>query len=130
VIEPAELAVLDPRLAPVLSRWPAVLDELMRRAVRRSHRLGIQLAIGELQGVDVRLLTMLWHIAERWGRVTLAGVVLPFGLTHETLGRLVGAQRPTVTSALSELAERGAVRRLPGGRGWLLAHEGRRAGGH
>jgi CRP-like cAMP-binding protein len=128
-IEPAELAVLDGQLLPALARWPTVLDELMRRTVRRSNRLALQLAIGELQGVDVRLNNMLWHLAERWGRVTLAGVVVPFALTHEILGRLVGAQRPTVTSALSELAERGVVRRLPDGRGWLLAHEGRHAGG-
>jgi hypothetical protein len=115
-----ELAVLDVRLTPLLTRWPAMLDELLRRNVVRAHRLGLQLAIGELQGVDVRLEAMLWHIAERWGRVTLAGVVVPFCLTHETLGRVVGARRPSVTTALTALNERGAVRRLPDGT-WLLA---------
>jgi hypothetical protein len=50
--------------------------------------------------------------------VTSAGTVLPVTLTHETLGALVGARRPTVTLALGELAGRGAVVRQ--GRSWLL----------
>jgi hypothetical protein len=44
--------------------------------------------------------------------------MLPLALTHETLGGLVGARRPTVTLALRELTERGAlVHQSPG---WLL----------
>jgi len=50
--------------------------------------------------------------------VTPGGTVLPLALTHETLGALVGARRPTVTLALGDLSERGAVLRQ--GRAWLL----------
>jgi hypothetical protein len=121
VLEPSELAVLDGRLGPVIGRWPALMGKLIHRVVRRSQRMALLTAIGELQGVDVRLEALLWFLAERWGRVTLAGVVVPFALTHETLGRLIGARRPSVTSALTALAATGSVRRLPD-RTWLLAN--------
>ena len=51
----------------------------------------------------------MWLLAESWGRVTQAGIRLPLGLTHDVLGALVGARRPTVTLALRELTERGAI---------------------
>jgi DNA-binding IclR family transcriptional regulator len=40
-------------------------------------------------------------------------------LTHETLAGLVGAQRPSVTTALRALERRDLVRRAEAG-GWLL----------
>ena len=43
-------------------------------------------------------------------------------ITHETLGFIIGARRPSVTAALGRLAERGLVAPWPGG-GWLLGHE-------
>jgi hypothetical protein len=61
---------------------------------------------------------MMWLLAETWGRVTASGVTLPVSLTHEALGALVGARRPTVSLALAELIERGAVVRQR--TGWLL----------
>jgi hypothetical protein len=42
----------------------------------------------------------------------------PLRLTHETLGALVSAERPTVTLALKRLAEREAVERR--GDSWIL----------
>ena len=45
--------------------------------------------------------------------------MIPLALTHRILGQLVGARRPTVSTALSELAERDElVRRSDGS--WLL----------
>ena len=41
------------------------------------------------------------------------GVVVPLALTHRILGQLVGARRPTVSTALAELAERGELVRRP-----------------
>jgi hypothetical protein len=60
----------------------------------------------------------MWLLAESWGQVTASGTVLPIELTHSALGGLIGARRPTVTLALSELSERGALVRQAGG--WLL----------
>jgi Crp-like helix-turn-helix protein len=48
-----------------------------------------------------------------------SGVVVPLELTHEALGHLVGARRPTVTLALSELGRQGAVTRRADG-AWML----------
>ena len=84
----------------------------------QSDRLATQLAICQLPRVDQRLLAMMWLLAESWGQVTSAGTTLPLTLTHDTLGGLVGARRPTVTLALGELTDRGAIVRQD--RGWLL----------
>jgi hypothetical protein len=68
--------------------------------------------------VDARVQALLWHLADRWGHVTLDGVVVPVRLTHDMIGRLVGAHRPSVTTALSELNREDRIARLP--HGWLL----------
>jgi CRP/FNR family cyclic AMP-dependent transcriptional regulator len=69
--------------------------------------------------VDVRLLVMMWYLADRWVKVTPGGVNVPLRLTHQTLGRLVGAQRPSVTTALKQLAVEGLLTRAADG-SWLL----------
>jgi CRP-like cAMP-binding protein len=46
------------------------------------------------------------------------GVHLNLPVTHETLGNLIAARRPSVSAALGGLAERGLVRR--DGDGWVL----------
>ena len=47
------------------------------------------------------------------------GIQVPVRVTHATLGRLVRAQRPSVTRALNHLAARGALSRGADGT-WLL----------
>ena len=65
------------------------------------------------------LLEGLWELAGRWGHVAPDGVHLSLRLTHEGLAHLVGARRPSVTSALSELQEQGRL--TPDGPGrWIL----------
>ncbi len=75
------------------------------------------MAIVHQARVDVRLHMLLWHLASRWGRVGNEGVSLPLRLTHAVLSELVAARRPTVTSALTQLAKRelGAARRTAAG---------------
>jgi CRP/FNR family cyclic AMP-dependent transcriptional regulator len=119
VVEPARLAILGSRFAAELNEYPEVTSVLFSRLVQRSHRLGIALAIAQLNGVDRRILALFWHLAERWGRVSGDGVIVPLALTHRILGQLVGARRPTVSTALSELAEREELTRRPDG-SWLL----------
>lgn len=92
--------------------------EAVERAIRRSRRLVVNMAIIHQARVDDRLLLLFWHFAGRWGRVRGDGVLLPFRLTHTVLADLVAARRPTVTSALSDLSRRGLVRAI--GEGWLL----------
>jgi CRP-like cAMP-binding protein len=119
VLQPARLAVLDARFAAIAGRFPPLVAELMSRVLRRSRDLSLLLAIAAMPRLDARLLAALWHLADRWGRVGPDGTLLPVRLTHETLAGLVGAQRPSVTTALRTLERTGALRRDPGG-GWLL----------
>jgi hypothetical protein len=112
------LALLGRELLFAASRWPSLVAGLQARASQQAERLAAQLVICQLPRVDQRLLALLWLLAESWGRVTPAGVALPLKLTHEALGALVGARRPTVTLALRELTERGAIVRQ--NEGWLL----------
>jgi hypothetical protein len=119
ILSPSSFAVLDRRFAGELARWPEVTAALFERLSERSLRLGTTQAISQLTRVDRRLKALLWHLAERWGRVSGDGVVVPLALTHRILGQLVGARRPTVSTALAELAEREELVRRPDG-SWLL----------
>jgi CRP-like cAMP-binding protein len=118
VLEPARLAVLDERFARVACRWPQVVAGLVSRTLRRSRWMTILLAISNLTRVDERVTALFWHLADRWGHVTPEGVVVPVPLTHDMIGRLVGAHRPSVTSALGELQRNEIITRRENG--WLL----------
>ena len=122
VLEPTRLAVLDRRFATVASRWPALLDVIMRRSVMRARAAGFLRAVTHMTRVDDRLLVLMWFLAERWGRVRPEGVVVPLKLTHQLLAALVGAKRPSVTTALGELTSAGLVERRDDG-SWLLHGE-------
>jgi CRP-like cAMP-binding protein len=122
VLEPTRLAVLDRRFATVASRWPALLDVILRRSVMRERAAGFLRAVTHLTRVDDRLLVVMWFLAERWGRVRPEGVVLPLKLTHQLLAALVGAKRPSVTTALGELTNAGLLERRDDG-SWLLHGE-------
>ncbi len=119
VLQPTTVAVLDRRFATVAGRWPEVVSALVERSVHRSRLLAFQMAIGNVRRIDARLLLLMWRLADRWGRVTSDGVVVPLRLTHGWLAHLVGAQRPSVTTALGTLAGAGRVERLEDG-SWLL----------
>jgi CRP/FNR family transcriptional regulator, cyclic AMP receptor protein len=119
VLSTVTLAVLDRRFAVEAARYPEVTAALFERLGERSLRLATTQAISQLTRVDRRLKALFWHLAERWGRVSGDGVVVPLALTHRILGQLVGARRPTVSTALSELAERQELIRRPDG-SWLL----------
>jgi CRP/FNR family transcriptional regulator, cyclic AMP receptor protein len=122
VLEPAEVAVLDRRFAVVAGRWPEILDVLMGRSIQRSRNLTFHMALSHLTRVDVRLLALFWHLADRWGRVGPDGIVVPLRLPHRMLARLVGAQRPSVTTALGTLSDSGRLTRRTDG-SWLLHGE-------
>ncbi|MFL5909362.1 MAG: Crp/Fnr family transcriptional regulator [Gaiellaceae bacterium] len=122
VLEPARMAVLDRQFAQAAMRWPEVMEVLFRGAVRRAQSLAIGLAVSNMRRVDQRLLSLMWYLADRWGKVTPEGVRVPLRLTHQTLGRLVGAQRPSVSTALGQLAEDGLLTRAADGT-WVLHGE-------
>jgi CRP/FNR family cyclic AMP-dependent transcriptional regulator len=118
----SRVAVLDRRFAVQLGRWPEVNAALIDRVNERAQRIATTQAICQLNRVDRRLLSLFWHLAERWGRITPDGVAIPLTLSHRMLGQLVGARRPTVSTAIGELAERDELVRRNDGT-WLLKGE-------
>jgi CRP/FNR family cyclic AMP-dependent transcriptional regulator len=121
VLRASRVALLDRRVAGRLARYPDLTARLVARALERSRNLAVNMAIVHHARVDVRVHMLLWHLADRWGRVGTDGVIVPLALTHAVLADLVAARRPTVTSALSDLANRGVIR--PVVDGWLLSGE-------
>jgi CRP/FNR family transcriptional regulator, cyclic AMP receptor protein len=121
VLARTRLAVLDERFGRIVGRWPEVTAGLLSRTIRRARWMAIMLAISNLTRVDERVIAVMWHLADRWGHVTPEGVVVPVPLTHEMIGKLVGAHRPSVTSALGDLQKRGTLTRSEDG--WVLHGE-------
>ena len=119
VVEPVRMAELDRRFALSVSPWPEVAANLMDRIVQRARWLAFQLAVCHVVRVDTRLLLMMWHFADRWGRMTRDGARISLPVTHSVLASVVGARRPSVTTALGRLQEQGLIERLPDG-SWLL----------
>ena len=122
VLEEARMAVVDRDVTAQVCRWQPVVTAIVTAGVRRSFGLAELLALSHLRRVDARLIVLFWQLAYRFGRVGTEGVTVPLRLTHETLGRVVGAQRPSVTTALNQLEAEGRLSRRPGG-GWLLHGE-------
>jgi hypothetical protein len=113
VLQTVRLAVLDDAFSRALSEWPQVISALFERGMRRSLRMSVHLALLQLSPVETRLLVLFWFLAERWGRVTPAGIVLPLRLSHQLLGQLVGSQRASVTTALQRVLASGLLERRP-----------------
>jgi CRP-like cAMP-binding protein len=122
VIREVRMAQLDRRFLATIVHWPALIETFTARAAERAHTLAFNVAIHCLRHVHLRLLALLWHLADRFGRVTREGTHVPLPLSHADLAELVGAQRPSVSVALKRLAEASEVRRAADG-GWLLSHE-------
>jgi hypothetical protein len=121
VLAPSVVALFDRRLIGLSARWPSVLVELAVRSARQMNRLSLQVAIARIPRIDDRLLVLFWRIAQRWGRVTPEGVVIPLALTHEAIASLVAASRPPVSTALAQLARDGLLQRTRDG--WLMDRE-------
>jgi hypothetical protein len=119
VMTPARWAVLDLPWAARMAPFPQVGTELAGRALMRSRRLAAALAIVQVPRLDERLWMIFWELADRFGVVRPDGVHLELPLTHELLSYLAAARRPSVSGALTRLAESGRVRRA--GRAWVLS---------
>lgn len=113
------LAVLDRHWHERLARWPQINAALLDRTLERSRSTVLRLALARIPNLSRRLRLLLWHLADRWGRVEPDGVVLPLELPHETLAELAAAQRESVSRALRELMRYGLLDRRAEG-GWKL----------
>ena len=110
---PTRFAVLDDGFVQRVRPWPQIMQALLNRVERRARNLNVQRAIASQPRLEVRLALLLWHLAARWGRVEPGGIRLPLPLTHLLLGRLVGAERPSVSHALSGFGRRPSKWRSP-----------------
>jgi CRP/FNR family cyclic AMP-dependent transcriptional regulator len=105
VLAPTRLALLDTPFLASVQPWPQLTASLLGRHERRCSWLAHVLAISHLPRVETRILALFWLFADRWGRRTASGVTVPIPLTHVNIARLVGAQRPTVTTTLRKLVD-------------------------
>ena len=122
VLEPVRFALLGRGFTAAVASYPEVSAALVDRVTDRAERLAVMQAICQLNGVDRRVLGLLWHLAERWGRVAGNGVVMPLALPHRIIASMIGARRPTVSTAIARLiAEQKVERRRDGT--WLLRGE-------
>ena len=111
VLEQTLLADLGTAASSHFAESFEVLEALVRRCAERAEAVAIQRSITAHVRVDVRVLAYLWHLADRWGVVTPGAVKVDIPLTHAVLARLIGARRPTVTTALQRLMQLGYLRR-------------------
>lgn len=115
-------AVLDSRSAAGIARFPELLATLETQSAQRAQRLFVMSAVGHMKRIEDRLILFFAHAASEWGRVTSEGIVLPLSMPHALIADLIGAERPSVTTSLGRLRNRGLVTRRSD-RTWVLAHE-------
>jgi hypothetical protein len=115
VLAPVRLAVLDEGFVRRIAPWPEVHSALWDRGGERADAHALQAALRQTSRIEDRVLVALWHFAVRWGEVDAEGRRLDLSnVTGEVLGRIVGARRQSVSTALGKLADSGAIKRLPG----------------
>jgi hypothetical protein len=123
----ARLAVLDHRFSAAIHQWTHLHGVLVERGVQRARSLAVLNAIGQILRLEPRLTAFFWYLAERWGSRRYATTELSLPLTHQLIADLVGASRPSVSSALGRLARNGTLVRE--GSLWLLRGEPPAPGG-
>jgi CRP-like cAMP-binding protein len=115
-----QVALLDESLFARIAPWPALAGAIASRSTRRGRVLAALALTRRMRRIDERLVFIFALFAERWGRVRPEGIYLSLPVTHELLGRIVGARRQSVTTALGDLRARGIITALTEGK-WLLA---------
>ena len=103
------LAVLDGRITRLIGQRPELVVAFSGRLLRRVRAAQYLRAVGSLARVEPRLLGTLWHLASNWGVVTPRGVRIPYRLSQVVLAEMIGARRPSVSSAVARLKARGEL---------------------
>ena len=106
---------LGPSFLQSATQWPCLMANLHHRLNEQQTRATIQGLVLHLARAEHRILLTLWLLAERCGRVTREGRLLPLGFTHEALSRITAARRPTVSLALKQLQSDGLLIMRPDG---------------
>jgi CRP/FNR family cyclic AMP-dependent transcriptional regulator len=115
----AKVAWVDEVAWAALLRHPRWAGALISSQSERAEAARALHAITMMTRVDDRVLRALWLLAERFGRVGPRGTLVDAPVSHRLLGELIGARRPSVTTAVTNLSARGDLSRDDDGR-WLL----------
>jgi len=113
------MALIDRFAGDSLCKFPPVIEALLERAFRRIRSMATQAAFDSRAGMDQRVLFSMWHLADRCGERADGAMLIPLPLTHQMIADLVGAQRTSVSSAISRLSAEGMLGRTDG-HGWAL----------
>ena len=114
----SQVVLLDADFARRTVAMTAVARMLLAKSAQSTHWLLAKSLITATPVIEERLLLLFALIGERWGRATPEGVVISLPLTHRVLASLVGARRPSVSTALGALDEQGLISRVSRD-GWL-----------
>jgi hypothetical protein len=120
------VAVLDHRFPSLTQRWPELIEVVQRRLTVQLESAICQAAIAEFSRADDRIIALFWQLADVWGTVRPEGIWITLPLTHRLIGRLVGAERATVSLALSRLSESDLLVRSSK-RTWVLSPQSQQA---
>jgi hypothetical protein len=112
------VALLDADFARRVAGIASITDTVTARAAQTSHWLFAKSLVTGTSVIEERLLLLFALLGERWGKATAAGVLVAMPLTHQVLATLVGARRPSVSTALRGLSGAGLLERTE--EGWLL----------
>jgi CRP/FNR family transcriptional regulator, cyclic AMP receptor protein len=118
-LETSRVGIVGRELLAGLAGQPQLVKALLAGRGRQDAERAAMHAICRLTGVDRRLLALFRLLAARHGRTTPDGIAVPVAIPHRLLAELIGARRPTVTTALRALRLSGELRRLDDGT-WLL----------
>jgi CRP/FNR family transcriptional regulator, cyclic AMP receptor protein len=116
------MAVLDHDFPTFLARWPALSEHVQHQLALDLEATLCQCAWTGLSRVDDRILALFWHLADVWGTVGPGGVAIRLPLTHRMIGRLVAAERATISLALARLGAKGLLVKTEANV-WLLSPE-------
>lgn len=115
-LAPSRLAALDRGFAGRIARWPEITAALLDRMTHRADSQLLLSALHQARRVEDRVLVALWHLAGRYGHADGAGRTISHRLVSgQRLAELVGARRQTVSTALGQLIDRGAIARTATG---------------
>ena len=92
VVAPTRLAILDARWTGRAAAYPQIGAELTGRALARSLRLVIAMAIAQQPKLDLRLWMLFWELADRYGKVHADGIHLE--LPADARGAQPSRRRP------------------------------------
>lgn len=119
VMTTVHAAVLDEAFARRIAAWPQVMAKVLDRLSIRLRWHGFLSALHQVPSTERRVHLALQAFADRWGRVTPQGILVPVPLTHRQLGLIIGACRTSTSSAVSSLIREGVLERRDD-RTWIL----------